>query len=267
MNKALETDSNRSACKWSVQVDGYCPYNEMQAMIFNSVSKVKKRCEKKECLNILLKATNSNSEAEALRKIGRHDLLKTEGPVHDAPTSNFNIEKVLHDLALASITNTSQFPNGPMYHVPFQMYDFHKPGLVANELWNLDLNVLREKKFRTFCCVLNTDKTYGAGKHWVCIFGEFRDEKWCIDYFNSSSNGLAHFKPLVLWTEHLNERGFHAKISECVDRPLQYDGHNCGVWCLVFIKSRLEGKSNKWFYEMDISDQDISRARKYIFTN
>lgn len=266
----LFTDSDKSACKRSLQIEGYCPYQEMQIAVFNSVSNKKKRCEKKECLNILLKATNSDSEKEALKKIGRQDLLKPEGPAEqDVPTSNIHIDSVLHDMALASVKNPGEYKNNPMYHVPFQMYDFHKPGVLRpeTELWALDLNKLMAENFKSFCCVLNTDKSYGMGKHWVCIFGLYNNNSWHIDYFNSSSNGLDRFKPLLKWVDHLNANyKFKVTIKECIFEPLQYDDHSCGIWCLIFIKTRLQGLDANFMQKNHVNDSDMMLARKYLFT-
>lgn len=255
---------DQSACKWSAQTStGYCPYKEIYIRLFNDVSPEKKNCKDRACLNILLETTGASSEAEGLEKLGRTDLLKPRGPHSHDLLNNFNIDNVLHDLAMASVSNSTLFPNGPMYHVPYVMYDFHR--MPGNELWDLSLDELVQKGFKTFACVLNTDTYAGAGKHWVCIFGTHKaDGKWDVEYFNSSSNGLEHFSTLGKWIEHKRALGANIDISECVFEPLQWDDESCGIWCLIFIKSRLEGHDANWMKKFN--DNDMFEARRYLFT-
>ena len=263
-----------SVCKWSVQVNGYCPYKEMFNMIKNDFGG-KERCEGKACLQILLDATGTQSELELIKSLNLTDWLKPEGPANSVKLlNNFNIDKVLKDFSIASVKNNpgNKFTNGPFYHVPFDMFDFMK--MRNSELRNIDFIKLHDAKFRTFGCVLNTDKWSGPGKHWVCIFGtipenlahagnNFTGEPVRVEYFNSSGNGLKKYYTLKDWSDEINKK-VALEIREVNHREIQKSETECGVWCLFYIKSRLEGQTPEFYIDV-YTDTDMINGRKDLF--
>jgi hypothetical protein len=281
-------DHDKSICKWSEQVDGMCPYNELLNMLLNSMSKKKTRCKNKECL-LVAKDLGITSEEELLQRTGQEDLKKPGGPAYTTRLlSQFNIEDVMHDLSWASVKKDGPFKNGPFYHIKFEMRDFADS--VVSELRDIDLEKLRAEGFRSFGCVLNTDYWAGPGKHWVCIYGTLRVSGFTkpedrgdsrvsgiktpkdvnsvddlssaeVEYFNSSSNGLENFPELKTWALKKN-----VSIKAVVKEPLQYSDTECGVWCLTYIKSRLEGHPPDYFKKFNVSDEDIIGMRRYLFT-
>lgn len=265
-------DHDKSVCKWSVQKDGYCPFEEILNKLVNSHVEKKIRCKSKECLYIILDKTGLKNEREVIEKY-EPDMLKPRGPLSaEEMLSNINIDDVLHDFAIASIPKKGEsniFVNGPFFHIPFDMRDFEKA--TTSEFRDLNLQDLFDKKFKSFACVLNTDTWNGPNDsgHWVSIWGLLGPQnKVHIEYFNSSSNGLEDFREIKDWIKKKKNEFPQLKITyeEVVNFPLQGDDTvGCGAWCLIFIKSRLEGKDIKYFYKNKIDDLFVDGFRKYLF--
>ena len=261
---------DKSACKWSAQKKGYCPYDEMLSKLVSSHTSHARRCETKECLFVEL---GVGSEHELVSK---HfpELAKPSGPLkREELLSNINIDAVLHDFALASVGKKSEesiFKNGPFFHVPFDMRDFDRA--LESVFRDLNLEELVRKGFKSFGCVLNTDTWSSPNNegHWVAVYGQFAGPQKCvIEYFNSSGNGLAQFREIQSWIDKKKYDHPSIKIShrEVVDEPLQGDDTvNCGVWCLLYIKSRLEGRDPKYFYKCGVNDDFVDEARKFLFS-
>lgn len=266
-------DHDKSICKWSVQIDGYCPFEEMLNRFINSHVEKKIRCKSKECLYLILKETGAKDEKEFVEK-NYPEFMKPKGPLlaHEL-LSNINIDEVLHDFSVASIPKKNQknlFVNGPFFHIPFDMRDFEKA--VTSDFRDLNLNELHEKKFKSFGCVLNTDTWDSAqgGEHWVCVFGTLEKTNKCnIEYFNSSGNGLSSFKEIKKWIKKKQDEFKNLEITfeEIVDYPIQgEDSVCCGAYCLLYIKSRLEGKEKNYFQKFKINDNFVDNFRKYLFS-
>jgi len=146
-----------------------------------------------------------------------------------------------------------------------------------SELRDIDLDKL--DGFKSFFCVINTDKWSGQGLHWCALFALLNKEKktCCIEYFNSSSNGIDKYTYTVKgekrsaisdWLEHLRKNtGWTVKIKEVVKSILQHSETECGVYCLKYIQYRLEGRDSQFFQRCGITDEDmIKYGRPSLFS-
>lgn len=184
-------------------------------------------------------------------------FFKPEGPADNhGLLSNFNIDGVLDQLQ-------KKFPG--FLHIPFQMRDFER---VGSELARVDL----AKKFSTsttsFGVVLNTDWSHGGGIHWYCLYGEKRNGKIQIEYFNSSGKEpLPETQAWLQKTKHYLHKslGIPVEIKYSTGIQFQNDDHSCGVYCLMYIWLRLEGVSNNWFKADTFNDAFMHKARKALF--
>lgn len=267
-------EKDDTICKWSVQKNKMCPYKEILNMLVNSFKHDKKRCEEKKCLLLegieakkyLEEEAGYNDDYKLLKEVGKTSWVKPTGPADTTDLLNqFNIDEVLQDFSMASLNKDTHFINIPFYHIPFEMRDFAKSS--TSTLNNLDFKSLINKKFKSFGCVLNTDVWAGPGKHWVCIFGTVDGKTINIEYFNSSSNGLSEFEEIAEWVDRKKKEFPKYKISikEVVEEEIQKSETECGVWCLCYIKCRLENKPHNYFMKKNISDDEITQARKYLF--
>lgn len=194
------------------------------------------------------------------------DIFKPFGPASSTKLlNNFNIENAIHGWT----QNTDAFKFKRILHVPFQMIDFMSQ---KTELAKMKPHKEREN-FDCFCCVLNTDYSYGGGKHWFALFGDFtpagtEDAPLTLEYFNSSG-----FPPMVQlqdWIEttvhkHKIKYNVHIKYIRALSKQIQYSRTECGVWSCVFILTRLLGHPPNWLESTDASDSDITQYRKHLF--
>ena len=185
------------------------------------------------------------------------EFFKPEGPAtHFGLLSNFNIDNVLDQLE-------SKFPD--FLHIPFQMRDFEK---VGTELARIDLAKELNGNKKCFGVVLNTDWSEGRGIHWYCIFGEKKNGKIQIEYFNSSGKEpLPETQAWIQKTKHYlsKQLGIPVEVKYSTGIQFQNDEHSCGVYCLMYIWLRLEGVSSNWFKADTFNDEFMHKARKVLF--
>lgn len=229
--------------------------------------------DKKSVLNKMYDITGCNTESCVLNdngfqeKIGYDkaketlmNFFKPKGPAnHFGLLSNFDIDGVLQQMAI-------KYKNQKFLHIKFQMIDFEKKG---TELSKCNLHE-EFKKYNTFGCVLNTDKSTGRGIHWFCIFGKkYSQNNISLEYFNSS--GLAPLPEVQAWlckTKHQLEHsrpGCSVTIKYSVGLKYQNDNHSCGVYCLTFILLRLNNVPYKWFSEKTFYDEIMHQMRSKLF--
>jgi hypothetical protein len=192
---------------------------------------------------------------------------KPQGPANStALLDNNNIDKTLEQWS----NNSEKMFGKKFYHIPYQMIDFME---VQSELSCLDLNDLISKGYDCFGVILNTDISSGGGKHWFCLYGDFsgkgtRSDPYILEYFNSSGN--APMDQVTIWMEEACHKllKYHKKYCETVrsaSRQLQNSQTECGMWSLLYIRSRLENHPYNWFYIVEANDVDMIECRKSLF--
>lgn len=237
-------------------------------------------------LDVLKNETNCNSEYCVLQHLRdkkniepdiiTNDLntcFKTAGPRDStALLSNYNIDQTLtrwgHEYK-------------DFYPCPFSMIDFfsyperYKFGrinladlLYQKESYTTIENTINKGPFKTFACVLNTDVSTGRGKHWVCIFVDFRTPEWTIEYFNSTGNKPC--KTVIDWMEQQRRNireatGNDPKVLSVTNLVHQQANTECGVYSLYYIRARLDGLSYTFFTVNVIPDDKMVKFRKHIF--
>jgi hypothetical protein len=195
------------------------------------------------------------------------DRFKPKGPANStALLNNNNIDQNLEQWAKLS----HKLFNKKFWHIPFQMIDFAD---MHTELSNLDVYDLIKRGYDCFGVVMNTDISANRGKHWFCLYGDLahagtKEDPYKLEYFNSSGN--PPMDEVLTWLEHQTHRMLrdHKKYCEIVrsaPRRLQHSKTECGVWSILYIRSRLENKPPSWFYSVNANDHDMIEMRKKIF--
>jgi hypothetical protein len=195
------------------------------------------------------------------------DKFIIEGPANStALLDNNNIDETL---ALWAKHSQKLF-NKKFYAIPFQMIDFN---IQNTQLANLDMYDLIRDKYDCFGVVLNTDVSSGPGKHWLCLYGDLqhlgeKNDPYTIEFFNSSGNPAVD--EITVWMEAqshsmLKNHKKYVEIIRSAPRRLQHSKSECGMFSLIYIRSRLENKPHNWFYTAKIDDKDMIRYRKKIF--
>ena len=190
-----------------------------------------------------------------------NNWFKPEGPSDSNKLLN---NKNIDDLLSRWSRNSQELFGKKFYHIPFQMIDFKK---YNTELETLDLQNLINENYDCFGVVLNTDVSTGPGKHWFCIYGTLTKNKCTIEFFNSSGNPPR--KEIEVWMKEkeieLRDNDIKVDIVRSAPLRLQYSDTECGVWSLMYIKSRLENKPANWFYKVKADDFDMLNLRKHLF--
>jgi hypothetical protein len=195
------------------------------------------------------------------------ERYKPEGPANSTKLlNNYNIDDTLELWG----KNSQKLFGKKYFHIPYQMIDFMD---VGSELSYLDIEELKNQKYDCFGVVLNTDVSAGGGKHWFCIYGDIsgdgtRQNPYRIEYFNSSGN--PPMDEVIVWMENTKYKlmKYNKKYCEIIrSAPIRLQSSNteCGVWSLIYIRSRLEGKPVGWFYTVNTTCDDMIRLRKLIF--
>lgn len=190
-------------------------------------------------------------------------IYKPRGPANTTDLlSNIEIESTLDQWQEASFNRA--FKAGRFLHIPFEMRDFKRR--YNSMLQNLDLFEVG-KKYDCAACVLNTDVWRGVGKHWLCIFITFGDEV-IIEYFNSS--GSSPMYEVVEWKDeklaNLYKKGGTGYMKQILDYELQKSRTECGMFCLCYIKARLENIPPEKFIASFTDDAAI-QGRKLMFNH
>jgi hypothetical protein len=281
------TASDKSECLWGVQPDvdaGMCAkdiLHKYRDYLKDNDPLYGARMPAKEILARLKKLLKVDSESGILTHpdfknyIGSgtskrllNSRFKPEGPAFStALLDNFNIDNILAAFASDDYRRRT---GRKFFHIPFQMIDFAK---VKSELARISIPSVIGAGYDSFGVVLNTDVSSGGGKHWFCLYGDLQhkgteSDPYVIEYFNSSGNP-AH-TDVTFWMEKtcrdiMLTLEKHAVTLRAVNRQLQTSRTECGMWSILYIKSRLEGHPPDWFYKNRTTDKDIENFRKYVF--
>lgn len=171
--------------------------------------------------------------------------------------------------------------NKEFYGCEFCTIDFES--IIESSLSKLDLNKfvqikeeftciyeqynnlqLRKKNIKTIGCIVNSDTSYGPGKHWFAVFFDLRTVPWRFEYFNSSGN--PPYKEIVMYMENLKKR--YGNKIECITTTSiehQQSETECGLYSLYYIRSRILKIPMKYFRHNRVKDKDMIEFRKYLF--
>lgn len=195
---------------------------------------------------------------EAARRIHR-TYYKPEGPWNtDELLSNFMIDDILSQWKANSKRLFGKaFDTMPCPCIDFMNYNhpmryFDPASLIG---------------YNALGVVCNTDLHTGGGKHWICYYIDVDAKK--ILFFNSSSNTAP--EQLLQWLVNLSLKlrsqfGLEfAYVNVVQGKPIQKSETECGMWCLMFIRSQLLGYKPEWI--LTATDAEMLDFRKDLFLN
>jgi hypothetical protein len=271
-----------SECSFDLGDREVCSSNDMIEAMDRFLSDIKKEVKSKDpetIITTMKKVTKCDTEAciytasPFVTYIGpttavKHmeEVFKPVGPkTTDDLLSNYNIDGVLAQFA-------RKYPG--FLHIPFQMRDFQDLAKAnpkdKNNLANVDFADEYRKGMKTFGCVLNTDWSTGGGYHWYCIFGDFTTDNPTIEYYNTSGN--VALKETREWLTNTcislsKALGKHVSKVQVLNKAIQDNDVDCGVYCLHYIWSRLEGYPYQQFSDPATAPNDslMTKARLHLF--
>ena len=144
-------------------------------------------------------------------------------------------------------------------------YEYSMGKCIVDELckMNLGSNVRNNKK--KVGIVFNLDKHTESGSHWIAMFVDLN--KKGIYYWDSY--GEKPPKEVSILANRLVKQGkeIDRKMEYKVNKVRhQYKNSECGVYCINFIISLLEGKSFEDVTENKIDDDTINLERDFYFS-
>lgn len=139
---------------------------------------------------------------------------------------------------------------------------------VQHELGDMEHKTEPGPHKRRFAFILNSDEISGNGKHWTCVFWSVDGSRGVIEFFNSSGN--APYPEINKWWPKLERALMAAGAAEVSFVPVtaiqhQHGNTECGVYCLYYIWSRLNGRSAESFKHGEIPDDKMTAFRKQLF--
>lgn len=119
--------------------------------------------------------------------------------------------------------------------------------------------------FGTIPNTLQSSENLSKIGHWVALFGDFREDKWTIEYYNSSGNNAP--AGMFQWMNQLANQIQLSCNNPCIALNVsnvvsQKGPSECGAYALHFIICRLCGISYKKFREKKIPDASVEKIRK-----
>ena len=136
---------------------------------------------------------------------------------------------------------------------------------VDDELCKIDLDDLINNKHKTNVGVIfNLDKHTQSGSHWVAMNCDI--DKGEICYWDSY--GIKPNQEVVILMNKLKEQGkklninFEIKINKIRH---QYKNSECGMYCIYFITSLLDGKTFENIVQTIIDDDTMNHKRDVFF--
>lgn len=138
---------------------------------------------------------------------------------------------------------------------------------VSNELCNINVKSLYRKGIRKIGVVFNLDKHNQSGSHWIAMFCNLSKSSPEVNYWDSYG-----MTPPVEVHKLMNRLQKQAKESLGITLKKQinkvrhqYKNTECGVYCIYFIISLLEGKKFKSVCSKIMDDDDMFEKRKQFF--
>ena len=135
---------------------------------------------------------------------------------------------------------------------------------VVDELCKVKLNNLIAKGDTKLGVIFNLDKHTQSGSHWVAMYCDVKGGY--IGYWDSY--GMKPSPEVVVLMDRLKQQGkdlghnLEIKINK---NRHQYKNSECGVYCIYFITSLLDGKTFEDVVNNIISDDNMNAKRKEFY--
>ena len=274
--------------KVSIEMDSSSPSDETKSVLDKVSTIIKANCTDEKCVidNVMKDSYSENSVAAELEVQPLDNIcykpLKPTGPRTTTNwLSNDNTDEVLQGLV-------DEYPE--FYFFRTTMTDFETGGDkflgIANDKclsnsYEVIPKLLDKGEETCFGCVINTDKTTNCkngkcGTHWVCVFVDCRKSvgvPWTVEYFDSVGDPPS--KEICKWQEKLanaltkyrnskNENG--GVICDANTIQHQEDNNECGVYCLYFLRARVEGIPFSRFLNKALPDYVMIEYRRHLFS-
>jgi len=137
---------------------------------------------------------------------------------------------------------------------------------VVDELCKIDLSKLIKKNKTKIGIIFNLDKHTQSGSHWVAMYCDIKQGEIC--YWDSY--GIKPNSEVVVLMNRLKEQAL--KLNNPINIKIkinkvrhQYKNSECGMYCIYFITSLLDGKSFKNVVQTIVDDDTMNEKRNDFY--
>jgi hypothetical protein len=221
----------------------------------------KNTCNKESCwINQIAKGTKLEKE-----------LIDSFAPKSPA-TWKKNPREWLSSLDIVSVMN--------QYEKKYKCFEFMGPTpidfdtielngkCVWDEICNLNIQELINKKKTKIGIIFNTDPHYKGGQHWISLFINLK--KGNIFFFDSVGNQIP--REIMNLVNRIQSQGLnltnsiHFIFDQNYPNEHQYNSYSCGLYSLFFIVHMLEDKLTTHYLKTHkLKDKYIEKFRKIYF--
>jgi hypothetical protein len=253
--------------KYECSINHKCSKKKLHKSITNEIKRLSK-CNKEACwLNIEnIKDGFSSQEYGQLKKYFRPFMPREWYMEPNKWLNTTDINNVLDQYE-------KQYKNFKYMGASPIDYDLKSDSgeCIVNELCKLNLKDLQENNYNSIGVVFNTDKHNEPGQHWFSMYidlkGKNRKNKPTIYHFDSAV-GEAKQEILNLVNDIKEQyMNLHGKDIDFLfnDKKHQSKNTECGIYCLHFLVSMLQGNSFNNYISKKKNDKDMFKFRDRFY--
>jgi len=141
--------------------------------------------------------------------------------------------------------------------VPIDFAERRGDSCISKELCDITIAAWKKKKYEKVGIVFNTDPSYLGGSHWIATYIDLQVRRV---YFYDSYGIPPPHQVRSLLNGLAKELGTELKYNP---RRHQYFNTECGVYCIHFILSLIEGKIDfeSYVHEIALHDDEVVKYR------
>jgi len=202
---------------------------------------LKEGCKKEDCW--LKELGNSSLQKQIKEQVFAPDMPPEWTSNPDEWLSNFDIHNVL-------VQYEETYPDFKLMGPTTMDFDTKLPEknnkCVEEEMCNFNLKQDTKKGFRKFACVINLDKYWQGGSHWVSLYVDI--DTRIIFYFDSAGTSRTPSE-IIHFVDRIKEQG--KTLNQPVDFTFYTNGKlhhqtgntECGMYSIFFVITMLTGKT------------------------
>lgn len=232
--------------------------HESKQLLWNKIDKVlNSKCDSELCWSQLSSYPN-NLRSELLSHF-KPIMPKKWLENHREWLSTLDIENVLNQYQ-------KKHKNYKSYGaVPIDFdHKFPDNNCVVNDLCNINVSKLLNNNISLISVVFNLDKHNEPGSHWIAMYANFNSG----DIYFFDSYGYEPPREVCILMKRLKQQLSDLNIKSNIKISKlrhQYKNSECGMYCLYFIISLLQGKTFTDLTKKSINDDKMEENRDIYF--
>ena len=136
---------------------------------------------------------------------------------------------------------------------------------IVDELCNININELEERKIKRIGIIFNLDKHNESGSHWVAMYIDLIiNEIYYFDSYGQQPPEEVNILAQRIQVQgDINNKDIKFKINKVRH---QFKNSECGVYCMYFITELIKGRTFEDVSEQIIFDDEMNEKRGYFYS-